>query len=187
MKDYEKQSGEMPNNGERRINGHLMCSANNCPLQASINLGGGWFCSAHAFADSNDWPKITEKLRTQKARDARWAIAFLRSAIACRDHASIPRKMRGLQNSMMALGATVDDVKLRPMTDCHGEEFQEPPEHFVNRMDFCMTRLVAPVESAGKAQQGSDKDRVQQNKDLLHKAASSAQYWNEPDYEEAPL
>lgn len=140
---YKTEDNSAP--GERRIAGHLMCMAKDCPLRASVNLGGGWLCSAHAFVSASRWPKITETLHTQEARDARWAIASLRFAIARRD-ASIPQKMRALQNSMMALGATVDDVKLRPMTDWRGEEFQEPPEHFANRMDFCMTRLIAPED-----------------------------------------
>ena len=187
MKDYEKQSGEMPNNGERRINGHLMCMAKDCPLRASVNLGGGWLCSCHAFVSADRWPSITSKLRSKAASDARLAIAALRKIIDQNQTNDIPVFMRQAQNALLSLGAIVEELKRRTLTDIHGEEFPEPPEAFANRLDRCLTRLIAPVESAGKAQQGSDKDRVQQNKDLLHKAASSAQYWNEPDCEEAPL
>lgn len=49
-----------------------MCYANGCPCKASLSVSGGRFmCSAHAFANADDWPGITEKLM-----GLRWLMAF---------------------------------------------------------------------------------------------------------------
>lgn len=49
------------------------CYAQHCPCKASMSLEGGRFvCTAHAFAPSDQWPAITEKLN-----EFRWLIAFI--------------------------------------------------------------------------------------------------------------
>lgn len=48
------------------------CGATGCPCRASVNFGAGWVCSAHGFAQSEDWPRITERLR-----EFGWLIAFI--------------------------------------------------------------------------------------------------------------
>jgi hypothetical protein len=51
----------------------LRCYANNCPCIGSISVDGGrWCCPAHAFAISDEWPRITSKLREHD-----WLAAFI--------------------------------------------------------------------------------------------------------------
>lgn len=49
------------------------CSASGCPCRGSVSLdnGGRFLCSAHAFSFPDQWPRITEKLREHD-----WLIAF---------------------------------------------------------------------------------------------------------------
>ena len=44
----------------------LMCSAHNCPMEWTVNMGTP-LCSFHAWADKHDWPAITDKLITKAA------------------------------------------------------------------------------------------------------------------------
>lgn len=49
------------------------CFADGCPCRGSMSLEGGrWTCTAHAFAPSEGWPRITAKLR-----DHAWLLAFM--------------------------------------------------------------------------------------------------------------
>ena len=148
---YKTEDNSAP--GERRIAGHLMCMAHDCPLRASINLGGGWLCSCHAYVSADRWPSITSKLRSKAASDARLAIAALRKIIDQHQTNDIPVFMRQAQNALLSLGATVEELKRRTQTDIHGEEFPEPPEAFANRLDRCLTRLIAPEDEPKKAAQ----------------------------------
>lgn len=44
----------------------LMCSANNCPMEWSVNTGTP-LCTFHAWADKQEWPAITDRLITKAA------------------------------------------------------------------------------------------------------------------------
>ena len=48
------------------------CTANGCPCRGSVDIGGGFNCRYHAFADGHLWPSITQALR-----DNDWLIAFM--------------------------------------------------------------------------------------------------------------
>ncbi len=39
----------------------LMCKAKGCPHRWSVNAGSGKLCSAHAWSDPQDWPRITRE------------------------------------------------------------------------------------------------------------------------------
>lgn len=145
MSRYSDQTEETAS-GERRVNGILMCIAQDCPLRASISLGGGWLCACHAFAPASRWTAITKRLRSREATAARRKIADLRRAIKLHQTNDIPALMRRVQETVMAAGATSEDVRLHDMTDHTGATFREPPEAFVNRMDFCLSRIIAPEE-----------------------------------------
>jgi hypothetical protein len=41
----------------------LFCQAQGCPRKWSVDAGSGRLCGAHAFADTDDWPRITEELQ----------------------------------------------------------------------------------------------------------------------------
>lgn len=144
MKDQMSENQSAP--GERRVGGHLMCMAHDCPLRASINQGGGWLCSYHAFADSSRWGTITGKLLSSPVREARHALVSLRLAISERRAQDIPVLMSRTQRMLMNIGATSEDVRLRPQTDIHGEEFPEQPEHFANRMQSVLISVVVPED-----------------------------------------
>ena len=139
---YTDENNSSP--GERRISGHLMCMADGCPLRGTASLGGGWLCSFHMNAPASRWPSITRKLLTSDCRAARHAIASLRLAIAQGRTEDLPVLMARTQRLVMQAGATSEDVRLRTLTDIGGNEFQEPAEHFANRMDFCLVRIIAP-------------------------------------------
>ena len=142
----DRYDTEETTSGDRRVNGHLMCMAHDCPLRASINQGGGWLCSYHAFADSSRWGTITGKLLSSPVRDARHALASLRLAISEGRAQDIPVLMSRTQRMLMNIGATSEDVRLRPQIDIHGEEFQEHPEHFANRMQSVLISVVVPED-----------------------------------------
>lgn len=65
-------------NRDQRIADHvsatdqaLMCRAQGCPLCWSVNAEGRvHLCSAHAWSDPEDWPRITARLQDQHARAA---------------------------------------------------------------------------------------------------------------------
>ena len=152
MARYSDQE-ESTASGDRRINGILMCMAQDCPLRASISLGGGWLCACHAFAPASRWTSITTRLRSREATATRRKIADLRRAIKLHQTNDIPALMRRVQETVMAAGATSEDVKLHDLTDHPGTAFREPPEHFVNRMDFCLSRIIAPEEGTRPAAQ----------------------------------
>ena len=48
----------------------LMCHAHGCPNRWSVDAGKGRCCSAHAWADQNRWPEITQQQwdETERAR-----------------------------------------------------------------------------------------------------------------------
>ncbi len=51
----------------------MMCSAHGCPNRWSVDAGAGRLCSAHAWASTHDWPRITQAqidAETQRAIDA---------------------------------------------------------------------------------------------------------------------
>lgn len=49
------------------------CTANGCPGRATLSVEGGrWCCAAHAFAISDQWPVITERLLQNV-----WLIEFI--------------------------------------------------------------------------------------------------------------
>lgn len=50
----------------------LRCKANGCPCIGSVDIGGGFNCRYHAFADGDKWPSITRGLR-----DHDWLIGFM--------------------------------------------------------------------------------------------------------------
>lgn len=41
-----------------------MCMANGCPCRGTVNMGGGWCCGYHGFAESKAWPGITAALNS---------------------------------------------------------------------------------------------------------------------------
>ena len=50
------------------------CSANGCKVRASVEVGGnGWCCFAHAFAQVDDWQKITRGLN-----DHEWLLGLVK-------------------------------------------------------------------------------------------------------------
>ena len=136
---------------ERRVNGRLMCMAYDCPCVATVNMGGGWLCSYHADRSADRWPAITDRLLSDEAREARFSVARLRRAIHERKTADYPILMRRIQNAIMAAGGTMEDVKLRQLTDWEGNQFPEPAEHFANRMAFCLVQLLSPEEPKKKS------------------------------------
>ena len=146
---YKTEDNSAP--GERRVGGHLMCMAYNCPCVASINMGGGWLCSYHADRSADRWPAITSRLLSEDAREARFSVARLRRAIHDRQVNDYPVLMRRVQNAIMAAGGTMEDVKLRQLTDWEGNQFPEPAEHFANRMAFCLVQLLSPEEPKKKS------------------------------------
>lgn len=48
------------------------CAAHDCPCRASVNAGGGWTCSAHAYVPADRWPSVTRGLR-----DNSWLSEFI--------------------------------------------------------------------------------------------------------------
>ncbi|OWQ92015.1 hypothetical protein CDN99_06565 [Roseateles aquatilis] len=51
-------------NRDATIDRSLMCRAVGCPLRWSVNGEGRvHLCSAHAWADPKDWPRITQHLQ----------------------------------------------------------------------------------------------------------------------------
>lgn len=48
---------------ESTVDRHLMCAADHCPRRWSVQRGGEkGLCSAHAWADPNKWPQVTQDL-----------------------------------------------------------------------------------------------------------------------------
>lgn len=43
--------------------GPAKCGAIGCKVIASVNTGGKWCCTSHAFSESERWPAITDGLR----------------------------------------------------------------------------------------------------------------------------
>jgi len=39
------------------------CAAHDCPCRASVNIDGGWTCSAHGAVPADKWPSVTRGLR----------------------------------------------------------------------------------------------------------------------------
>ena len=51
---------------QRAANDHddqrdLMCAAQGCPHRWSVDAGSGRLCSAHAWSDPHQWPRITQE------------------------------------------------------------------------------------------------------------------------------
>lgn len=94
------------------------CQANHCPCMGSISLGSDkFYCSAHAFSESEKWPRITEKLHEHD-----WLIAF---------HDDIKKMDRKLEDwrafAMQFWGNQEDAELLQP----HPQEEATP---YMNRM-----------------------------------------------------
>lgn len=49
----------------------LMCAAHGCPNRWTVDAGGGRLCSAHAWADPNRWPEITQAQQWDETERAR--------------------------------------------------------------------------------------------------------------------
>lgn len=136
--------------GERRSpRGHLLCSANGCPLMASISSGGGWLCSYHFNAHPTTWPQVTEKLMRDDVIRARTAMARLDKAIYHRER-GLNQLILAVQNALVNLGADPEAVQLLEMKDFQGDPFSEMPEHFSWRMRFLLVDLVAPSDNPDK-------------------------------------
>lgn len=61
------------------------CAAYGCKCRASVKLSGGWTCFAHAYADPEDWQRVTtlvrehswlgefiDEIRTMEAKAQNW-------------------------------------------------------------------------------------------------------------------
>jgi len=49
----------------------LMCAAHGCPNRWAVDAGHGRLCSAHAWADPNHWPEITQAQQWDETERAR--------------------------------------------------------------------------------------------------------------------
>lgn len=48
----------------------LQCGARGCPSRWSVDAGSGRLCSAHAWVERRDWPRITQELIDDQVRRA---------------------------------------------------------------------------------------------------------------------
>ena len=66
------------------------CHANGCPCRGAVSLEGSrWFCSSHAFALPDEWPRITEGLRQND-----WLLHFIDMLLT--DPRKKPEDWRGI-------------------------------------------------------------------------------------------
>jgi len=66
----ERGATPVPSDDVEASDAGLMCEANGCPNRWAVAVDGrAKLCSAHAWADSHQWPAVTEQ--QQRAHDAR--------------------------------------------------------------------------------------------------------------------
>ena len=78
---YEKARDQHVADDVVTVDRALMCPAAGCPNRWSVAGDRGRACSAHYWADSRDWPRITQHLQEVEFERARYADAG-RPAIA---------------------------------------------------------------------------------------------------------
>lgn len=74
---------------DQRAELSLMCKAHGCPKRWSVQTGEVTACSYHAWADTKDWPRITEQIRmglaglpkTPESREVREMLSRVRGSI----------------------------------------------------------------------------------------------------------
>ena len=83
----------------------LMCAAERCPCRWTVDAGNGRMCSAHAWVDASQWPRITERLLDADLERAHRGTPPVRPVVLTREQRiAAVAKLKNLNNPSAGRG-----------------------------------------------------------------------------------